>query len=125
MPRSHEAHERLCRLARAQAVLDVDLGEALLAAYRERVYVPLGLGSFGEYVERTLGWSRRQTEERLRVAMALESLPVLRAALSEGVLSWSAVREITRIATAETETEWLDESKGRTVRSEERRVGKE
>src|SRR5689334_1647922 len=93
-------HDRLCALARSQSALDRDLGEALLAAYRECIHVPLGYGSFREYAARILGWSARQTEERLRVALALEELPELAARLASGELHWSAVRELTRVATA-------------------------
>ena len=120
MPSS--THERLCDLAHSQCRLDVSLGDALLAAYRESCHVALGLGSFREYAERYLGWTGRQTEERLRVALALESLPGLRAALSEGTLLWSAVREISRVATAETEREWIAAADRRTAREVERMV---
>ncbi len=50
------------------------------------------------------------------MAEALEELPVLRRALSEGALSWSAVRELTRVAVAETECEWLEVAKNKTAR---------
>ena len=41
--------------------------------------------------------------EKVRVARALETLPKISAAMASGSLSYSKVREITRIATAETE----------------------
>jgi hypothetical protein len=41
--------------------------------------------------------------EKVRVARALESLPKISAAMETGALSYSKVREITRVATAETE----------------------
>src|SRR5688572_19648589 len=116
------AHDRLCALAKSQASLDRDLGEALLAAYRECVHVTLGYGSFREYTARLLGWTGRQTEERLRVALALEQLPELAAQLAGGGLHWSAVRELTRVATAETEQDWIAEAQGRTARDVERLV---
>ena len=41
--------------------------------------------------------------EKVRVARALESLPKVAAAMESGRLSYSKAREITRVATSETE----------------------
>jgi len=60
--------------------------------------------------------------ERVRVAEALETLPVLTTALEQGKLSWSAVRELTRVANPRTEQEWLRAASGRTLREVERCV---
>ncbi len=68
------------------------------------------------------GYGPRVTEEKLRVAEALQRLPVLAAALAAGDLSWSAVRELTRVAVGETERDWLAAAKSRTVREVERLV---
>jgi hypothetical protein len=80
----------------------------LLAARRSAVHVHLGFGSFGEYIERLFGYTLRSTQEKLRVAEALEELPRLAQALETGSLSWSALRELTRVAVADTERQWLD-----------------
>src|SRR5256885_17104383 len=102
------AHEELTRLARCRAWLDWEEGRSLLDALRSGAHLHLGFGSFGEYVERILGYSRRSTDERLRVAEALEKLPELGQALREGRTSWSIVRELTRGAVPENEHAWLD-----------------
>jgi hypothetical protein len=44
--------------------------------------------------------------ERLRVARALPALPTISAALAAGRLSWSKVREVTRVATPDDEANW-------------------
>ncbi len=116
------AHEALTRLARTRAGLDFEEGERLRAAERARVHERLGYGSFVEYIERLFGYSPRLTLEKLRVAEALEALPQLAAALREGRVSWSSVRELTRVATRATERDWLDASQGRTVREVEKQV---
>lgn len=116
------AHEALSRLARERAIADAEEGRWLLEALRSAAHVHLGFGSFGEYVERLFGYGRRCTQEKLRVAAALEHLPALAMALDQGALSWSAVREITRVAVPETERAWLQVAFGKTVRQLEELV---
>jgi hypothetical protein len=110
------AHEALSRLARARAAADAEEGRWLLAAQRAAVHVHLGYASFAEYIERLFGYKPRSSQEKLRVAEALEGLPALAHALSSGELSWSAVRELTRVAVGDTEHEWLEFARGKTVR---------
>lgn len=45
--------------------------------------------------------------EKVRVAHALPTLPAIKAAFRDGKLSYSKVRAITRVATPETEHDWL------------------
>ena len=59
---------------------------------------------------------------RLRVADALEGLPTMEAALDAGELTYSAVRELTRIATRKTEEAWLDTCRGKVLRQIEELV---
>ena len=66
------------------------------------------MASLFEYADRHLGLSYRQAEERLRVGKALAALPSLDRAFAQGTLTFSHVRELTRVATAETEQAWLD-----------------
>src|SRR3954470_14497507 len=116
------AHEALSRLARQRAVLDFEEGTWLLAAQRAGVHARLGYGSFFEYIERLFGYSPRLTHDKLRVAAALEGLPQLARALREGAATWSSVRELTRVATPETERAWLGAASGQTAHQVERLV---
>jgi hypothetical protein len=116
------ADRELRRLARLRAGLDFEEGRWLLAAWRGGVHVRLGYGSFREYIERLFGYSARLVQDKLRVAEALEGLPVLTRALESGQACWSALRELTRVATRETESEWLAAAGGRTVRDVEQLV---
>ena len=116
------AHAALVELARERAELDFQEGSWLLVARRTSAHRELGYGSFTEYVERLFGYAPRVTHEKLRVAEALESLPELSRELREGGLSFSQVRELTRVVTPETERIWLERAKGRTVRQVERLV---
>ena len=58
----------------------------------------------------------------MRVAEALETLPALEQALRDGAVSWSAARELTRVATADSEQAWLEVAGGRNVRQIEEMV---
>jgi 5-methylcytosine-specific restriction endonuclease McrA len=109
------AHEALSRLAKERAAADAVEGRWLLAALRAAAHVHLGFGSFGEYIERLFGYRPRSTQEKLRVAEALEELPRIAEALEDGSLNWSCARELTRVAVAETECEWLDAAGGKTA----------
>jgi len=58
----------------------------------------------------------------LRVARALGELPVLTNMLERGDLSYSAVRELTRVATPGTERAWCDAAQGKNLRQIEELV---
>jgi hypothetical protein len=70
----------------------------------------------GEYLERELGYGPHAGAERLRVARALGELPRIANALAAGELHYSAVRELSRIATEATEDEWLEAARGHSLR---------
>jgi hypothetical protein len=116
------AHMALSRLARGRALADAEEGRWLLAARRSAAHVHLGFGSFGEYIERLFGYTSRSIQEKLRVAEALEELPRLAQALETGSLSWSALRELTRVAVADTQQQWLELAQGKTARQLEELV---
>ena len=110
------AHEALSRLAKTRASADAEEGRWLLAAWRCVAHVHLGFANFNEYVERLFGYKPRSTQEKLRVAEALENLPALARALQQGALNWSAIRELTRVAVPETEQQWFDVAHNKTLR---------
>jgi hypothetical protein len=116
---SKEVHERLLKLAAERGSMDYEEACLLAAARRLAVHVSFGYASLLEYVTRTLGLGAKVARERLRVAEALEDLPVIAAALRDGTVSWSVARELTRIAVRDTEMEWLAAAKDRTVRQVE------
>ncbi|HVJ20810.1 MAG TPA: DUF222 domain-containing protein [Polyangiaceae bacterium] len=106
-------------MAKARAQAEFEEGRWLLCALHAATHARLGFGSFAEYVERLFGYSPRTTQEKLRVAEALEELPETAQALAAGTVNWSTVRELTRVAVAETEEAWLEAAKGKTVRQVE------
>jgi len=116
------AHHALSRLAQERAAADAEEGRWLLAALRSATHLHLGFASFSEYIERSFGYKARSTQEKLRVAEALEELPVLTQALEHGTLHWSAARELTRVAVPENERKWLALAQGKSVRQLEELV---
>ncbi len=117
----HEAkceqlHRRLKRIVKARAALDAQEAEALREAERLRMWRHYGYGSLIEYLEIELGYPPRMALEKLRVAKAIVELPAIEAAMAQGDLSFSAGRELVRVATPETEGEWLEAASDKNVR---------
>jgi len=75
-----------------------------------------------EYMQRELFYEGHTARERLRVANKLFELPVLAEAFREGELSFSALKELTRIVVPETEEVWRAAATGKTAREVEHMV---
>ncbi len=112
-------HQLLRTIVERRAVLDAEEARCLREAYAMQLWRQLGYIHMGEYLEREMGYGPQVGAERLRVARELGALPRLEASLTAGELTYSAVRELTRIATGETEGAWLDEARGKNLRQVE------
>src|SRR5262245_2346613 len=66
-----------------------------------------GFRSCAAWLSWRIGLDMGAARERVRVARALGSLPLLAQALAHGELSYAKVRALTRVATAETEERLL------------------
>jgi hypothetical protein len=106
----------LRRVAKRRATLDADEARWLRRAEVVQVWKPLGMVNLLDYMERTHGYSPHAAQERLRVARALAGLPMLERAFARGRLGYSAVRELTRVATPTTEGAWVKAAVGKTLR---------
>jgi HNH endonuclease len=109
-------------IAARRAALDAEEARWLREAEALQIWRHLGMVNAIDYMERVLGYRPRSAEERLRVARALGSLPVLEQALATGELPFSAVRELTRVAMRQTEAAWLDQARGKNVHEIEQLV---
>jgi hypothetical protein len=67
-----------------------------------------GCRDCAEWLSWRLSWERNTAREHLRVAEALSELPELHEAFATARVSYSKMRALTRIATPETEAEWLN-----------------
>jgi len=113
---------QLRTVAARRAALDAEELALIRKAIAIQIWRALGMSSMREYLEHRMGYGPRVASERLRVADALEGLPMMEAALDAGELSYSAVRELTRIATRKTEEAWLDACRGKVLRQIEELV---
>src|SRR5215213_9488975 len=112
-------HGRLKRIVRARGALDAQEAEALREAEQLRMWRQFGYGSLIEYMEMELGYAPRMALERLRVAKAIVELPAIAEAMAQGDLSFSAGRELTRVATPDTEEQWLEATGDKNLRDVE------
>jgi len=117
-----EVHRRLREYARHRAALDAAEAYDLVRAEQLKIPFLCSCATMYEYMERVLGYGPHAARERLRVARSLVTLPRTTAALARGELTFSAVRELTRVATPETEDRWLTAAEGMTAGQVERLV---
>ena len=90
--------------------------DALRSLAKARHYLELGYASIHAYAEATFRIKKSQTYEFLRVSEALASLPEIAGAFEAGQISFSLTAKLTRVASAETEAEWLAFARERPVR---------
>ncbi|TMQ11813.1 MAG: HNH endonuclease [Deltaproteobacteria bacterium] len=103
-------------IRRSRAALDAEEMHWLREAEVLQIWWPLGMVSALDYLERALGYAPRTAQDRLRVARALGTLPRLTSALTADELAFSAVRELTRVATPATEAAWIAAAIGKNLR---------
>ncbi|CAB4593719.1 MAG: DUF222 domain-containing protein [Actinomycetes bacterium] len=81
----------------------------LLVEYdRRQAWGSWGCVSVQHWLSWKCGLATVAASERLRVAKAIQELPLIKQAFWEGHLSYSKVRELTRVATPETEQRWCE-----------------
>ena len=81
----------------------------LIRQFDERAgFLQWGLGNCAEWLAWRCDLSMITAKEKLRVAHALKILPAISAAFSSGVLSYTKVRELTRVAHRDNEQDLLD-----------------
>jgi hypothetical protein len=113
---------RLREYAHQRARLDAAESFDVNRAEKMRIHIYFGCATFLEYLERRVGYSVHAARERVRVARSLATLPVTAAELAKGNLSFSTVRELSRVATPDTEAVWVERAKFKTCREVEEMV---
>ncbi|MHC9542052.1 MAG: HNH endonuclease [Vulcanimicrobiota bacterium] len=87
-----------------------------------KLYKDFGCSNVFQYASRYLSLSEHTIAELLRTGKALAQLPLISEAFEKGQISSSHVREISRVATEETDQFWRDTARGKTVREVEKLV---
>jgi hypothetical protein len=108
LPDAAEVHHLLKSLQGVSHEVRLNFIDTLRLLYDGSLFFELGYSSYHQYCDRELGLSRTTCYEYLRVAMALDCLPAARAIYAQGELSWEQLRAIGRVASADTENEWLE-----------------
>src|SRR3989441_4481486 len=94
----------------------------LIRAFDARGGWNTGFSSCGAWLSWRVGLDLGAARERVRVARALGTLPLLAEALGRGELSYAKVRALTRVATPETEARLLGVGRAGTAAHVERIV---
>jgi hypothetical protein len=96
---------------------------ALIAEFDElRGWELSGYRDCAGWLSSRTGIDRGAAQEKVRAARALTTLPIARAAMARGQLSFAKVRALTRIATPENERELVELARGVTAAQLERMV---
>ena len=120
--RGRDADARLQQLAALRREARPVLGELATELVARRLHEPLSYRCLGDYSRERLGVGARAVREWARVWRRLRFLPLLRAAVLGGELSWSAARLVVGLAEPETESACLETVRGRTLRAVEQIV---
>lgn len=110
-----EMLQGVVRAAREVTRGEWELGAWLLAIDRSRAYEKAGFRSAVSFAIRRAGLEPHKASNLLRIAQALERLPLLAAAYQEGRIGYAKIREITRAAAPETDESWLEFALGHTT----------
>jgi hypothetical protein len=103
-------------LSRRMARQELDLARALLSFHRADGWRRLGYATESQYLRERLGLSRSSVLARRALALRLESLPNVTAALGSAQIGVEAALQMVRIATPHTERAWLDRAQRRTIK---------
>jgi hypothetical protein len=86
----------------------LSLCDALRMLGESRLHLDLGFPSLAAYAAAFFQLRRSETFEHVRVSRALVELTDLRAAFAGGLLGWSVVKAVTRVASLVSQSAWID-----------------
>jgi hypothetical protein len=105
-PTSRELYGELKALVRTLRNTELVLAEKLAYAERTRAFIELASDMRG-YMD-GLGLARGKGGDLLRIGRKLSELPVLREAMADERVPWTAARQVVKVATPETEASWVE-----------------
>ena len=77
----------------------------------ERHFLHLGFSSIWHYAMEWLGFSKSKTGQFVRLAKDVKRLPELKTALEKNEIEWTKAREVGKVATVESQREWINRAK--------------
>ena len=83
------------------------IAHGLARMKREELYRDLGYSSVFTYAADQHGMGKSKVSELIGISEGSDRLPQVREAFDSGRLEWTKAREIARVATPETEADWL------------------
>ena len=87
-----------------------------------RLYRDFGYASMRQYATSALGFSRTRTADFTRLAARLDELPRIRESIAAGDLGYTKARELIKVASPDTEQQWLETAASTSRRDLEARV---
>ena len=103
-------------LSGALATHDLEVSRLALRFHRADGWRRLGYASEAQYARERLGVSRSSLRARRTLALRLERLPRVAAALAAAHIGVEAASQLVRVATAKTEAAWIERARRRTIK---------
>ncbi|MHC9539129.1 MAG: HNH endonuclease [Vulcanimicrobiota bacterium] len=119
---STEVHKRALAARKFYGKAEKALTFWIMEMDERKLYNDFGCSNVFQYATRYLSLGEHTIAEILRTGKALAQLPLLSEAFEKGQISSSHIREISRVATKDTEEYWCDKARGKTVREVEKLV---
>ena len=119
---SEEVHRRALAARKFYGKAEKALTFWIMEMDERKLYRDFGCSNVFQYATRYLSLGEHTIAELLRTGKALTRLPLLSEAYEKGQISSSHVREISRVATEETDKFWCYTARGKTVREVEKLV---
>ncbi|MHC9540286.1 MAG: HNH endonuclease [Vulcanimicrobiota bacterium] len=119
---SEEVHKRALATRKLYGKAEKALTFWIMEIDERKLYNDFGCSNIFQYASRYLSLGEHTIAELLRTGKALVQLPLLSEAFEKGQISSSHIREISRVATEETDQFWRDAARGKTVREVEKLV---
>ena len=102
-----KAHEKLVILLEKIRKYEHSALLVFAEIMKQKLYQDLGYSSMLNYAKEALGMSRTTAFYYISITKKLEALPKTKTAVEKGEIEWTKVREVTKVATADTEGQWL------------------
>jgi hypothetical protein len=120
-----EVDRRLVAAARVHRRIESVLCFYLEEVENRQLYLQYGFASTVDYARERLGFEERKTRSLVHMAERFEELPQLEKAFRRGDIPWTKAREVVKVATPDTEAEWLARCESMSNRQLEQEVKRE